>query len=113
MSDRYSTDAVELAINRVLAAEKSARDAVELCRAEARQAVNRARLQSRQILERADERIGLLHHRCEESVSSRLAQLAAEAKRIPERAVVGPEMEERLRAACRNLAEQMTSGAAE
>jgi len=113
MSDQHLNESVERAINRVLEAERRARDAVDLCLAEARQAVNGARVRSSRILERADKRTGLLHQRCEQSVSRRLAELAAEARQIPDQAIVAPEMQQRLQAIVRRLAEEMTSGVAE
>ncbi len=113
MSDPHSNEAVEQAINRVLGEERNAREAVARCRAEAREAVNAARVRAGRILDRADARIGLLHRRCEQGVSGRLQELAAEAGQIPEQAVVAPELQQRLPAVVRRLAEEMTSGGTE
>ena len=113
MSDPHSNEAVDQAINRVLGEERNAREAVERCRAEAREAVNAARARASRILDRADGRIGLLHQRCEQRVSGRLQELAVEARQIPEQAVLAPELQQRLEAVVRRLAEQMTSGGAE
>ncbi len=112
MNERPVDDSVESAIDRVLAAERRARNAVDLCRAEARRAVNGARGRSSRILERADARIGRLQKRCESSVSRRLSELSAEAERIPEQAVVSDEMRRRLQGVIRRLAEEMTSDSA-
>ncbi len=112
MNERPVDDSVESAIDRVLAAERRARNAVDLCRAEARRAVNGARARSSQILERADARIGWLHKRCESSVTRKLSELAAEAQTIPEQAVVSDEMRRRLQGVIRRLAEKMTSDSA-
>ncbi len=113
MSDRHSNESVEGAITRVLEAEGRAREAVNQCRVGARRTVNGARVRSSRILARADERIRLLHEYCEQQVSHRLAELAAEARQIPDQPVMGPEMEQRLQAVVRRLAEEMTSGVAE
>ena len=113
MNDRHLDQSVERAINRVLEAEKRVRDAVEHCRVEARQAVNAARVRSSRIRERADDRIGWLQKRCEQSVLRKLSELAAEASQIPDRADLAPDMQRRLQAAVRRLAEEMTSGVAE
>ena len=71
----------------------------------------RARVRSSRIRARADHRIGQVHKYCEQQISQRLAELAAEARQIPDQPVVAPEMEKRLRAVVRRLAEEMTSGA--
>ncbi len=113
MTDPQSNEAVEQAINRVLGEERNAREAVERCRAEAREAVNAARVRASRILDRADARIGLLHRRCEQRVSASLEELAAAARQIPEQAVVAPELQQRLQAVVRRLAEEMTSGGSE
>ena len=113
MSDRHLSESVEGAISRVLEAEDRARNAIDQCRAEARMTVNQARVRSRRILARADDRIGQVHEYCEQQVSRRLAELGAETRQIPDQPWVAPEMEQRLQAVVRRLAEEMTSGAPE
>ena len=112
MTDTVSNESVEEAINRVLEAEKEARQAVENCRSDARRVVNSARVRAGRILERADHRIGFMHRLCEQSVGRRLAELRAEASRIPGEAVLEAEVQERLEGIVRRLAEEMTSGVA-
>ena len=110
MSEPGPNEPVEAAINRVLEAEKEARQAIESCRLDARHIVNRARQEATRSLERADGRIGLMHRRCEQSVGRRLAELRAEAERIPDEAVLEPDMRERLEAIVQGLAQEMTTG---
>ena len=113
MTEAGLNEAVDESINRVLQAEKEARQAVENCRLDARRIVNRARIGASRILERADDRIGLMHRRCEQSVADRLSELRAEARRIPSQVVLEPAMREGLEAMVLRLAEEMTRGAPE
>ncbi len=113
MTEAGPKETVDEAINRVLKAEKEARQAVENCRFEARRIVNRARIGASRILERADDRMGLMHRRCEQSVGHRLSELRAEARRIPTQPVLEPDVRERLEAMVRRLAEEMIRSVSE
>ncbi len=113
MTEAGPNETVDEAINRVLKAEKEARQAVENCRFDARRIVNRARIGASRILERADDRIGLMHRRCEQSVGHRLSELRAEARRIPTQPVLEPDVRERLEVMVRRLAEEMIRGVSE
>jgi vacuolar-type H+-ATPase subunit H len=75
-------EAVEEAINRVLKAERDARQAVALCREQAAGLINEARARGRRVSERADARIDAMRAACRCKVSAKLAGLEAQAEAL-------------------------------
>lgn len=79
---------VEHAVNRVLAAERTALAAVEDCRKQAQRRLEQARHDSRRILDRAEERSGRVHALAERALAARLAELRAESATVSDRPLV-------------------------
>ena len=77
-----SFEPVEDAMNRVLQAERSAEQAVAVCRQEAREIQQAAQLQASRIARRANERLALCHMRCNARLTRELKERerAAEAE---------------------------------
>jgi len=69
------------AMDRVLAAERAAQDAIAECERDYGQALESARQQGRAILERAEARIVALHARAAQALTRRAAE-AAEQRRV-------------------------------
>lgn len=74
---------VRRAMDRVLAAEKAAQDALNTTRQEARQIAAEARETARRISERTQERISRIHAACERRSRAEIKRLKAEAE-VPE-----------------------------
>ena len=70
------SDSAEQAMNRVLAAERDAAQAIADCEAVARDTVQAARQRANRITARTDERITLLKMRCAKQITATLRQLA-------------------------------------
>lgn len=71
-----AADAAEQAMNRVLAAERDAAQAIADCEAQARDLVQAARQQANRIDARADQRITLMQMRCAKQIAQALQELA-------------------------------------
>ena len=69
---------VDLAINRVLAAEREAREAVEQCRAEAALILNAAEERARAVTSRTERRIKAVHRIADRAVERALSELRKE-----------------------------------
>lgn len=69
------TGSVDEAINRVLAAERDARKAVEQCRSEATHIIAAAEERARRISGRAEKRINAAHRIADRAVERALAEL--------------------------------------
>lgn len=76
-TDKGEADGVDAAINRVLAAEARAREAVEACRVRAAAIVAEAEERAQQVAARADTRVRLAHRLADASVERALKQLLA------------------------------------
>ena len=98
------------AINRVLAREQEACEAVERCREKARAVLNAARGKARRIVERADERIAHIRARTDLSVERFLAPLRAEAQAYDGAPPVSEADTARLDRLAHRVAEQLTGG---
>lgn len=70
-----AADTAEQAMNRVLAAERDAAQAIADCEAQSRDLVQAARQQASRIDARADERITLMQMRCAKQIAQALQQL--------------------------------------
>jgi vacuolar-type H+-ATPase subunit H len=79
---------VEHAMNRVLAAERTAVAAVEECRANAQHVVEEARRRARRILDRAEDRSTRVHALADRGLEGRLAEIRAEAATLSERPLI-------------------------
>lgn len=78
--DRRAPDAdVARAINRVLAAEREAADAIESAQREAEALIEAARTERRRLIERARERAGRLHAAAQSRLERSLERLEHEA----------------------------------
>ena len=79
MADRKSavpsSGTAEHAMNRVLAAERDAGQAIADCEARARDIVQAARQRANRIASRTDERITLMHMRCTQRTAATLKHL--------------------------------------
>jgi vacuolar-type H+-ATPase subunit H len=74
--------AAAAAINRVLEAERRARDNVARCQAAAAARISAARAQARRVVERTDARMSALRKRVERTVAERVAALRADAAEV-------------------------------
>lgn len=72
-------------MNKVLAAEQAAAQAIEACKQEARASLNEATQHARRIAGRTDERIALIHQRTRQQLQRRLRD-AEQAAHAAERA---------------------------
>jgi vacuolar-type H+-ATPase subunit H len=98
------------AINRVLDAERQAREAIHRCEQEAAGLLNAARARARRIAERTDARISALHIRCDLDTAQKVADLRAAARQIPKQPVPDRVTVQRLAAAVQTLARRLTYG---
>ena len=71
------------AVNRVLEAERLAKQAIEGCRRDAAEVVETARRQARRINERTDARVSAVHIRCDLDIAQRKAEIDAAGRNIP------------------------------
>ena len=101
-------DQVDLAINRVLQAEREAREAVARCRREALQSLEAAREQARRIRRRVDQRLILVQKRAEAGVERALSAGRSGGRRTDAAAFPSREQQQRLEAAIEALAAEMT-----
>jgi cell division septum initiation protein DivIVA len=68
----------EHAMNRVLAAENEARQALDACSTDARIVLQQARSTAERIVQRSDQRITRIHHHCNRAVAAAVSQLQRE-----------------------------------
>ncbi|RMF79831.1 MAG: hypothetical protein D6739_10705 [Nitrospirae bacterium] len=103
--------AVAARIEAVLEAERRARAAVAAAEAEGRALVAAARAQARRILERGEARLTAARERAEGRVAGRVAALEEQARLLAGPVAVDQATRERLAAAARRLAGELTGGA--
>jgi cell division septum initiation protein DivIVA len=101
---------VEHAINRVLAAERAAAEALETCRKEAQAIVEQGRRTARRVLDRADDRSRAVHALADRSLERRLAEIRAESARLSERPLVDDDDLARVRDVVPRLVAELTGG---
>ena len=104
------TDAVEAAIAQVLAAERSAQDAVARAKDEAVAIAEAARAEGRALNERSERRIRALHAAFDRKVSAALAALEAEAARLATHQDLSDDEQARIERAVAKLAADLTGG---
>lgn len=103
-------DSAEAAINRVLAAERRARDNIAHCEVEAAAQVTAARSRAKRVAERADARMSQLRTRIERRTADDVSALRAQAADI-RRLPVAPDADpQRLEEAAARLAARLTGG---
>lgn len=105
------TGAVEAAIARVLAAERSARDAVALSREAAEAMTEATRAAARALHERTERRIRALHAAFEHRASTELAALEAEAAGLVKHDELSTDEQARVERSVAALAAELTRGA--
>jgi len=99
---------VATAMNRVLAAEQTARSAIAECERQMQASLEHARQQRRTILERARARITALHLRAAHALGERTAQVLEQRVEALGIASAPGEVGEHLQSALQNLAERLT-----
>ncbi len=99
---------VATAMNRVLAAEQTARSAIAECEQEMQASLEHARQQRRTILERARARITALHLRAAKALGERTAQVLGRRAEALSPLCAPGEVGEHLQAALQSLAERLT-----
>ncbi len=107
-NDTSSSLTPEDAMNRALAAEREAAEAILQCERESEQRISDARTQARQVAERTDARISRLQERCSVATRQRADALLSEGDRIK----TSHSLERRgelLEQAVRQLAEELTT----
>ena len=114
MADKKSaapaTGAAEQAMNRVLAAERDAAQAVADCEARARDTVQAARQRANRIASRTDERITLMQMRCSQQIAATLRQL--QQAQAPHGDQAGEPLDDATLGACmEQVAEALTTAA--
>jgi vacuolar-type H+-ATPase subunit H len=105
-----SDPAVEAGIERVLEAERAAREAVARCEQDAAVLVERARARARHIAQRADTRISALRIQYRNEIAHHLSALRSAEERHAGTLGPGPEQQARLERAVAVLAAQLTGG---
>lgn len=103
-----STEAVEAAISKVLAAEREARESVVACRRQAEELIESARQEARLIGERCERRMQAVRQCHARALAQRLAAIQDEARQFRQAYVPTPEALARLRHAVMALAGERT-----
>jgi vacuolar-type H+-ATPase subunit H len=96
------------AIDQVLAAEQSVREAMEACRSEARAVLETAREQARRVTRRATARISRLHARCDELCRARVRALRQDALKGAPRPELNDDDRQELARAAERMAARLT-----
>lgn len=96
------------AMNRALASERQALDAVEACEREAEKHIESARQQARSLIERTDRRIRDLHLRCVRATEKTVDAMVSEDARKAQQADRPETREKALDAAVDRLATRLT-----
>lgn len=94
-------------IERVLAEERRAKEAIARCEQEAQALVAQARERARRILERADARISALHATCSLTTAQRLAAFATAIEELKGEPVIEAIHRDRLQAALDALLKEL------
>ena len=96
------------AIDHVLSAEQSVREAMEACRREAQSVLEAARDESRRITRRATGRISRLHARCDELCRARVRALRQDALKGAPRPELNDDDRQELARAAERMAARLT-----
>ncbi len=103
-----SNELAELAIARVLGAERDAREAVDRARLEVNQIAETARSAARALAQRTERRIRAVVDAFERDVDTRVAAIDAEAQRLDHPQPLGADELDVLQRAVRGLARELT-----
>lgn len=103
-----SSEAVETAISKVLAAEREARESVLACHQHAEEFIDAARQEARLIGERCERRMQVIRQRHAQALTQRLAAFQDESRQVKKAYVPTPEALARLRHAVAALADECT-----
>lgn len=103
-----SSEAVEAAILRVLAAERAARESVDACRRHAEELIDAARQEARLIGERCERRMHAIRQCHARALAQRLAAVQDESRQFKQTYVPTPEALARLRHAVTALTNELT-----
>lgn len=98
----------DTAINRVLEAERSAEDAIVVCRGEALGILREARNQARRITNRSEQRVRLVHQLSDQSMERALTAFRAESEVLKAPVHLTPELEQALDQALEQLVLEIT-----
>jgi len=107
-NDRPRSSDAAAAIDDVLAAETTARQAMEACRKTAEETLEAAREDARRIRRRANQRISRLHNHCDQRVRERIESLRKDAAQDAVRTELDAADREMLARAVERLARQLT-----
>ena len=108
MAEPAPTETAEQAINRVLAAERAAREAIAGCEAQGKRLVEDARGRAKRIGERTEVRIAKLRDRCDVTMRERMTALDAAGEAENADLELDQTKLSRLEAAVRLLAAKLT-----
>lgn len=103
-----SSEAVEAAISKVLAAEREARESVVACRRQAEERLEIARREARLISERCERRMQAIRQAYAQALAQRLSAFQDESNRFKKAYVPTAEELARLRHAVATLADECT-----
>ncbi len=103
-----SSEAVEAAISKVLAAEREARESVLACRRQAEELIEAARQQARLISDRCERRMQTIRQGHAQALAQRLAAFQDESKQFKKAYIPTAEELARLRHAVATLAGEST-----
>lgn len=100
---------VRVAMTRVLEAERRMLETLDNCRRRADEIVEEARAYARHVLGRTEQRIHLLHRRCEQAMDATIRAVGSEFDGRPEDDGGGPQQDLLLNTAVEHLAEVLTT----
>lgn len=107
-NDRPRSSDAAAAIDDVLAAETTARQAMEACRKTAEETLEAAREDARRIRRRANQRLSRLHNHCDQRVRERIEKLRSHAEQDAIRTELNAADRRMLERAVEHLARQLT-----
>jgi len=108
--ERLNSDPVELAIGRVLDAERAAQEAIAAAHAAAQARLAAAHAQARLVAERAESRLGRARQSIDARIAAREAQVDARIRMLRADAVAPSAESERIDRAVAAVAAALTSG---
>jgi vacuolar-type H+-ATPase subunit H len=103
-----SSEAVEAAISKVLAAEREVHESVDACRRHAEELIEVARQEARFISERCERRMQAVRQRHAQALAQRLSALQDESRQVKQAYVPTPEALARLRHAVAAVVDECT-----
>jgi vacuolar-type H+-ATPase subunit H len=104
-----SPEPADVAMNRVLQAERDAEQAVAECEQEARNIIKAAQQQAQHIAARTNERISMLHMHYSQNLSQTIREIEQAGKQIEQAGVTTPFDESLFSTVIDELAEELTT----